>query len=209
MRLLAQTNENDQLKGAYLQYFTRLTNFHILPVDQGIQTFLSAYQRDLGRHDPPELAHLTSVWTQLKDLITTIHGRAQYFDVISSPPTVIDLSRCPWLGDAIEEDKPVEHRKPVPTKEKSVMPKPGAKEPPPSINSFKGRVLNIDAECRKETLDLSNRNKTKGMALEVAVPSSLEVWLQDQSQKMCGTTGLHETLWLKIWDQVKLLWSLC
>lgn len=161
-----------------------------------------AYQHDLGRFDPPDFARLTYVWHQLKELISTIYYRAQYLDVICSQPAVIDLSRCPWLGDLIEEEKPSEHKKPVPTKEKSVMPKGGAKEPPPNINSFKGRVLDMDAECRKETLDLFNRNKAKGVALEVAVPSSLEVWLQDQHQKLCGASGLHEMLWSKIWDQV-------
>ena len=171
-------------------------------VDQDIESIARAYLSDLQRFHPPELAHLTVIWTQLKDLISSMYTRAQYLDVLSNPPTNIDLSRCPWLGDVIEEEKPLDQKKPVPTKEKSVMLKGGTKEPQPNPNSFKGRVLNIDAECRKETLDLTNRNKLKGAAVDVTVPSSLEAWLQEQGQRMCGASGLHETLWMKLWDQV-------
>ena len=169
-------------------------------VDEEIDVFRKAYQSDLQISDPPDFSHLTSVWMQLKKLISSVHKKAQYLDVIATQPSLTDLSRCPWLGDVIEEDKPIEGKKLL-VKENSVIPKSGAKDAP-NMNTFKGRVMGIDAECRKETLELNNRIKAKGASLDIAVPYALEVWLQEQSQGMCGATSVHEKLWMKLWDQV-------
>jgi hypothetical protein len=71
-----------------------------------------------------------------------------------------------------------------------------------AVDNYTNRVKNVEVECRKETLELSNKMKTKGVPLETKVSDALEGWLKESIAKMTGPSGHREDAWTGVWQQV-------
>lgn len=71
-------------------------------------------------------------------------------------------------------------------------------------NTLRDFVLTVQAECRKETLELYAREKKEGDE-EVVVPESLELWLAEAEKKVLGEASYRDHAVRRFYAQIERL----
>lgn len=142
----------------------------------------------------PSLDALNNAWSSFAVLLNLLLSRATFLDVLVLPPLLTDATTCPWIAPSQTND--------IAAKSKAAPPASsggGKAKGKDNSTCFNGLVKNVDAECRKETLELINRGKAKGVAVEANVSSSLDAWLKGEVDKMARK---NDESWLQLWRQV-------